>query len=122
MNRYTLMALFIATFSLPGRAEVLAVSQQQILDNSGDLVIIDVRSRVEYDSGHIANTIHIPFDTITSNPSVLREYREKLIVIYCKSGGRTRAALEALDNAGYDRLGHLEGDMDAWREAGLPEE
>jgi rhodanese-related sulfurtransferase len=50
----------------------------------------------------------------------LEAYRGKTIVTYCAVGVRAMRALEALQQAGYPKLGHLAGDIPAWSQAGLP--
>lgn len=102
--------------------EIMELSAQQLQNRSSEVVIIDVRTRDEYDSGHLPGAIHVPWDSVTSNPQRLADYRDKTMVAYCASGGRARAALDALNEAGYEHLGHLAGDIPAWREAGLPVE
>jgi phage shock protein E len=115
-----IIALWIVVLGTPVHAEVQEFSQQAVLDAGADIVLIDVRTRGEYDSGHIPGSVNIPFDAIRSQPGLLEHYRDRTIVTYCMSGGRAYSALETLEQAGYPRLGHLQGDYSAWIESQTP--
>lgn len=77
-------------------------------------IIIDVRSKEEYDLGHIKNSINIPYDEIDSS---LDLDKEKLIFVYCKSGNRSKIAYESLIQLGYEVY-----DLGAFTKIDLPRE
>jgi len=63
-------------------------------------IILDVRSKGEYEGGHIKNSINIPVDQLTSNLSKLKN-KDKCIICCCASGMRSGAAKRILESNGY---------------------
>ncbi len=105
--------------------EVAVLSQQDILgglSSNGSLLLLDVRTKREYESGHIAGAVLIPHKQVEERLDELAEYRDRRIVVYCEVGGRARKVLDILSKAGFDNLGRLEGDMRGWRAKELPVE
>ena len=64
-----------------------------------DYIILDVRTKEEYESGHINNAVNIPYDSIDKNINL---NKKKKIYVYCRSGVRSRKAYQSLKNLGYD--------------------
>lgn len=69
------------------------------LMQENEYVIIDVRTKEEYDLGHLKDAINIPYDEINENVDL---DKGKLIFVYCKSGNRSRKAYENLIELGYE--------------------
>lgn len=65
---------------------------------SNNYVIIDVRTNEEYNTGHLENAINIPYNEILS----YNFDNEKTILVYCKSGTRSKKAYEILTEIGYN--------------------
>ena len=82
--------------------------------DSGDLLIIlDVRTQGEYDSGHIAGAVLLPDETIgTENPAVLPDMNAEILV-YCRSGNRSQQAAQKLVAMGYTNVYDF-GGISAW--------
>lgn len=85
---------------------------------SGDHVILDVREQDEWDSGHIAEAVHIPLGDLPARAAELDSSTP--IYTICRSGKRSIAALEALEAAGHKAPKSMAGGMFAWAEAGKP--
>lgn len=66
-------------------------------------VILDVRTKGEYASGHIKGSINIPLDTLGSNLGKLKD-KEKPIITCCASGMRSASAKSFLKNQGYTEV------------------
>lgn len=64
-----------------------------------EYIIIDVRTKDEYNESHLVGSINIPYDEIDQNTNL---DKEKLIFVYCKSGNRSSIALKRLSNLGYN--------------------
>ena len=81
--------------------------EKDILKDS-KAMLIDVRSKEEYDEGHLKEAINIAYDQIVD---VLDTYGtidfNTPIVVYCKSGARSSAAAKALLEAGYKKIYNL---------------
>jgi rhodanese-related sulfurtransferase len=85
---------------------------KQRLDRGDDLFLLDVREYNERDICHIGGEL-IPKDTVTSNLDRLP--RDKEIVVYCRSGGRSQAvAQELYVNHGFRNVSNLAGGMLRW--------
>lgn len=86
-----------------------------------DLVVLDVRAPEEFAAGHVPGAINVPHDQVEARlPELQTKLAGKDVVVYCRSGRRAGMALSVLEKAGFQRLGHLEGDMSAWSAAGRP--
>jgi rhodanese-related sulfurtransferase len=84
-------------------------------------LILDVRSAEEFKTGHVPGAILVPVDELPDRLDILREIKkEREVVVYCESGKRARNAAQILIDSDFEAVGHLEGDMAAWREKGLP--
>ena len=86
----------------------------QIMNKNKDYIILDVRTIEEYNEGHIPNAICIPNQTIGSNEINELPNKEQLILIYCRSGNRSKQAAEKLKNLGYANLVEFGGIID-WK-------
>ena len=64
-------------------------------------IIVDVRTKEEYDSSHVVGSINIPYDTIDENTDL---DKSKTIIVYCRSGKRSSIASETLKKLGYNVL------------------
>ena len=86
----------------------------EIMEQNEGYVILDVRTHEEYNEGHIPNAICIPNETI--DESVINELPDKsqLILIYCRSGNRSKQATQKLEKLGYTNLIEFGGIID-WK-------
>ena len=64
-------------------------------------IIVDVRTKEEYDSGHIEGALNIPYDTIDKDVEL---DKEKIVLVYCKSGARSTKAYNTLKSLGYNTI------------------
>ena len=62
-------------------------------------IIVDVRTKEEYDESHVKNSINIPYDEIDENTDL---DKNKTIIVYCRSGARSKKAYDTLKDLGYD--------------------
>ena len=85
-----------------------------IMNENEDYIILDVRTVEEYNNGHIPNAICIPNETIGQNVVEKLPNKEQLILIYCRSGNRSKQATEKLLNLGYTNLVEFGGIID-WK-------
>jgi len=127
MTFKNILLIFISTIlSLTACAEQTAkISQQELLrlmataDNQ-EFVVLDVRTAEEFNKGHIVGAINISHDEIVNNIAKLSSYKDKLVVVHCRSGFRAASAEGDLLENGFKKLRHLEGDMKGWQEEKLP--
>ena len=77
---------------------------RQLMEQDGTQIIVDVRTQEEYDSGHIPGAICIPNESIgTEHPEELPDPRQ-VILIYCRSGNRSKQAAQKLFDMGYTNV------------------
>lgn len=86
----------------------------QMLQDQEDFVLVDVREQDEYDEGHIPNSILIPLGTIEKDFEIKVPSKDKKIVIYCRSGRRSKEAYTKVVNLGYKNVYDLGGIQD-WK-------
>ena len=96
-------------------AKVKHVSMQEItkiMSENSNYIILDVRTIEEYKEGHIPNAICIPNETIGEDTKNLFKDKNQLILIYCRSGNRSKQAAEKLQKLGYTNLIEFGGIID----------
>ena len=81
------------------------------MDKETDVVILDVRTQEEYDSGHIKNAVCLPNEDILSEPDILPEKGQQILV-YCRSGNRSKQAAQKLADMGYENVLEFGGILD----------
>lgn len=83
-----------------------------IMENDKSCIILDVRTLEEYNEGHIPNAICIPNEIIIDKqPSKLPD-KDQLILVYCRSGRRSKEAAEKLAAMGYSNIVEFGGIRD----------
>jgi rhodanese-related sulfurtransferase len=87
--------------------------------NQGALML-DVRSKAEFDGGHVIDARHVPQDEIAKSAETLKKYREKVVIACCESGMRSGAAARVLRAQGFTQVVNLRGGLQSWRAENLP--
>src|SRR5688500_4015468 len=82
-------------------------------------VVLDVRSKKEFDAGHVPGAVHFPFWQVRSRWRELADMRERPLVLYCGHGPRAYLAGAVLQRRGFARVTYLRGHMKKWKEMGL---
>jgi hydroxyacylglutathione hydrolase len=83
----------------------------------GDVRIVDVRGKNEWDEGHIAGAVHIPLGHLRARADELP--KDRPLVLQCATGNRSGTAASILQSLGMTDLFNLEGGIAAWEHAGL---
>lgn len=116
------LALVACSAAEPGAAGT-ELSQEALLERLGSQappLVLDVRTPEEFASGHVPGARNLPVGELASRAGELDASRDATVVVYCERGPRALQAQAALSAAGFSTVLHLEGDMSAWREKGLP--
>lgn len=87
--------------------------------NQGALMV-DVRTRAEFESGHVIDARHLPQEQVAQAAEPLKKFREKILIACCESGMRSGAATRVLKNQGFTKVVNLRGGLQAWRAENLP--
>lgn len=96
-----------------GYTQISQEEARQLMEQDGTKVIVDVRTQEEYDSGHIPGAICIPNESIeTEQPEELPD-PQQVILIYCRSGNRSKQAAQKLFDMGYTNVYEF-GGINEW--------
>ena len=92
--------------------QIAAEQAKTIMDTEKDYVIIDARTEEEFAEGHIENAILIPEYEIAERAEKELPDKEQLILVYCRSGRRSKIASEELVKLGYTNVKEFGGIID----------
>ena len=91
---------------------ITAEEAKQIMDSEEGYIILDVRTQEEYDQGHIPGAIVISHEEIAEKAEDVLTDKDQLILVYCRSGRRSKIAAEALVELGYTNIKEFGGIID----------
>ena len=91
---------------------ITAQQAKELMDTEEGYVILDTRTQEEYDEGHIPGAIVISHDEITEKAEGILTDKNQLILVYCRSGRRSKIAAEALVELGYTNVKEFGGIID----------
>ncbi len=88
--------------------------------NDEEPLILDVRENAEVKDGIIANALHIPLSELPKRMAELDPYRDRSVLVYCRSGSRSASAARRLRRSGFEKVYNLAGGIMAWADQHLP--
>ena len=91
---------------------ITAEEAKILMESESGYIILDVREQDEYDAGHIPGAILIPYTQIEAEASKMLTDKDQLILVYCRSGRRSKIAAEALVELGYTNIREFGGIID----------
>jgi rhodanese-related sulfurtransferase len=91
---------------------ITAQEAKEIMDTQEGYIILDVREQDEFDQGHIPGAILIPYTQIDFKAEDMLPDLDQLILVYCRSGRRSKIAAEALVDLGYTNIKEFGGILD----------
>ena len=91
---------------------ITAEEAKQIMDSEEGYIILDVRTQEEYDEGHIPGATQISHEEIAEKAEEVLTDKDQLILVYCRSGRRSKLAAEALVELGYTNIKEFGGIID----------
>ena len=89
--------------------QITQAEAKRLMDTESDFIIIDARTQEEYDEGHIEGAILIPEYEISYRAEELLKNKDQLILVYCRSGRRSKIAAQALADLGYTNVKEFGG-------------
>jgi rhodanese-related sulfurtransferase len=104
---------------LLGIKEVDHIGATQLINHKNALVL-DVREESEFADGHVLNSKNVPLSKLKTRIGELEKYRERPIVVICRSGQRSASACILLGKQGFAQAYNLNGGVLAWQKASLP--
>ena len=122
MKKLIIFLLLMLALSACGQAKendqgavymnITAEEAKQIMDTEEGCIILDVREQEEYDAGHIPGAILIPYTQMGEKANDMLPDKDQLILVYCRSGRRSKIAAEALLELGYTNIKEFGGIID----------
>ncbi len=83
-----------------------------------DTVLLDVRTPAEFASGHLPGAVNVDIESADFGQQIMALDQAKSYAVYCRSGNRSKAAVTAMQQAGFTKLFDLSGGITAWQSAG----
>lgn len=129
-NNIALVALFLVSGAMlfwPEIARLIGANANEIgtleatrLLNQGTTLVLDVRDDKEYATGHLPRARHVPLKELEAKAAELGKFKERPVIVTCRSGQRAAAASRLLKRAGFTNVYVLKGGIAAWQQASLP--
>ena len=128
MKRLSILLIIVLTLSSfsckdknkdSGTITVVSTQEMQALLKMGQVQLVDVRTPLEFKSGYIDNAQNIDFQSPTFAQDILELDKDKPVILYCRSGGRSAKCAEKLQQAGFTKIYDLEGGISRWKHEGL---
>ena len=119
---FSALIIYYTQIQLPSTTisygDVTVEEAKSLIDSNFSLIILDVRTREEYDSGHIGGAILIPVGELEDRLDELS--KEEEFLIYCRTGNRSSNSVNILKENGYTKIFHMNDGIIAWIQAGYP--
>ena len=94
------------------KASFTIITQEEakkMMDSGQDVIIMDVRTQAEYDEGHIPGALLLPNESIGTQEIEDLPDKEQTILVYCRSGNRSKQAAQKLAELGYTNIYEFSG-------------
>lgn len=101
------------TVKATGYTHITQEEAKKIMSQKNGHVIVDVRRQDEYKSGHIPGAVLIPNESIKEERPKELPDPEQIILIYCRSGNRSKQAAQKLAKMGYKKVYEF-GGLNSW--------
>ena len=95
-----------------GYMNITPQQAKEIMETEKDFVILDVRTQEEYDEGHIEGAVLLPDYEVSAKAESVLPLKDQLILVYCRSGRRSKGAAQTLVNMGYTNIKEFGGILD----------
>jgi rhodanese-related sulfurtransferase len=130
-NNIALVLLFLASFvmlvwpelsRMAGGASALGTLEATRLMNQTGTLVLDVREDHEFAAGHLPRAKNIPLRDLDKRLEEIAKFKDKPVIVACRTGARSAAACRKLKKAGFGNVNNLGGGFVAWTQASLPVE
>ena len=119
INIFLCVVLLGCVDSNKGVLTVISPEEMQNLLRTDDVQIIDVRTQEEYNKGFISKSQNIDYFSSTFSEEILALDKNKPVLVYCKSGGRSAKCAKKLIDAGFVKIYDLAGGVSKWKHKGF---
>ncbi|RTZ59283.1 MAG: rhodanese-like domain-containing protein [Gammaproteobacteria bacterium] len=100
--------------------DMISVADVPRLTGHDNAVLVDVREDKEYKAGHIPDALSVPLSGLSKNISKLEKYKNKPLILSCRTHNRSLRAATILSRQGFEDLKVLHGGFMAWQKENLP--
>lgn len=103
--------------------DISAKEAYDLIQNNKDnpnFIIIDARTREEFADEHIENAINLDYYSETFRDELNKLDKNKIYLIYCRTGRRTGLALDIMEELGFREVYNMLGGITQWKEEGFP--
>jgi len=97
-----------------GYTQITQDEAKRLMDTEENYIILDVRTQEEYDKAHIPNSVLIPDYEIEEKAAEYLKDKTQLILVYCRSGNRSKTASQILADMGYTNVKEF-GGITTWQ-------
>jgi len=111
------LIVLISRNALKGITNISVQNVNELLKEN-DLLILDVRSNEEFNVGHLKGSQNIPVQSLSLKIASILDWKNKKVLVYCHSGGRSLAASQMLKKSGFTKIHNMVGGVSAWVGAG----
>lgn len=94
--------------------EITPAELKEKLDAGEEILLLDVREDHELEICNLENTTHIPLGHLVTRLGELNDYKEKPVVVYCRSGKRSARAAYFMVDEGFKNVSNLVGGILRW--------
>lgn len=94
--------------------QIDAKEAQAMMTENDNEIVLDVRTEEEYNEAHITGAINIPNESLSDAPPSELKDKEQLIMVYCRSGNRSKQAAKKLSAMGYTNIVEF-GGINDWQ-------
>lgn len=108
-----LVLLLTACAQAASYEQITQEEAKQILDTTNGYILLDTRTQEEYDQSHIPGALLIPHTEIAQRAADELPDKDQVILVYCRSGNRSKQASEVLAELGYTNVKEF-GGINTW--------
>ena len=108
-----LVLLLTACAQAASYEQITQEEAKQIMDTTNGYILLDTRTQEEYDQSHIPSALLIPHTEIAQRAADELPDKDQVILVYCRSGNRSKQASEALAELGYTNVKEF-GGINTW--------
>lgn len=124
LHLVTIAALAFVTFSTSACGQtaksVTVEEAKTMIEKNAKIVVLDVRTPGEWNSGHLTNAKHVDIQSSDFEQKIASIDKNATVVVYCAAGGRSSRAANMMVQKGYKNVINMAGGINAWNAAGYP--
>ncbi|MEZ0388391.1 MAG: rhodanese-like domain-containing protein [Verrucomicrobium sp.] len=123
MNKWLILmfaTLAMASSAFSAEPKDVDPAAAEKLIKEGKVTVLDVRTKDEFDEGHIKGAMNVDFKKADFEKQLAGLDKSKSYLVHCQAGGRSTASMKIFEKLGFQSIFHLNDGFMAWEEAGKP--